>query len=103
MPSTKASRNRQLLITKIRLRGVIIIFYYVRCQKSESDYIRSRDSSSCLRYIKNRKSCEIELFSKSDFIKVDKEYIYLDIKKDRANEETEAYYIKINTALTKTV
>jgi hypothetical protein len=34
---------------------------------------------------------------------VDKERARLDIKEDRANEETEAYYIKINTALAKTV
>jgi hypothetical protein len=34
---------------------------------------------------------------------VDKEYIYLDIKKDRANEEAETYYIKINTVLIKIV
>jgi hypothetical protein len=56
-----------------------------------------------LRYIKGGKSYKIKPFSKSDFIKIDKERIYLDIKKDRANEETEAYYIKINTVLIKTV
>jgi hypothetical protein len=34
---------------------------------------------------------------------VDKERACLDIKKDRANEEAEAYYIKINIILIKTV
>ena len=103
MPSTKASRNRQLLVARIRLRNIIIIFRYVRYQKSESDCVRSRDSSSCLRYTKNRKPCKIEPFSKSDFVKIDKEHTRLDIKEDRANEEAEAYYIKTNTALIKTV
>jgi hypothetical protein len=65
--------------------------------------MRSRDSSFCLRYTKNRKPCKIEPFSKSDFVKVDKERARLDIKKDRANEEAEAYYTKISTALVKTV
>jgi hypothetical protein len=45
----------------------------------------------------------MEPFSKSDFIKVDKERARLDAKEDRANEEAEAYYIKINTALVKAV
>jgi hypothetical protein len=34
---------------------------------------------------------------------MDKERIYLDTKKNRANEETEAYYTKINTVLIKIV
>jgi hypothetical protein len=45
----------------------------------------------------------MEPFSKSDFIKIDKKYACLDIKEDRANEEAEAYYTKINTALIKAV
>jgi hypothetical protein len=45
----------------------------------------------------------MEPFLKSDFVKVDKERVRLDIKKDRANKEAEAYYIKINTILIKTV
>jgi hypothetical protein len=34
---------------------------------------------------------------------MDKERVYLDTKKDRANEETETYYIKINIALIKII
>jgi hypothetical protein len=34
---------------------------------------------------------------------MDKERARLDIKEDRANEETEAYYIKISTILVKIV
>jgi hypothetical protein len=34
---------------------------------------------------------------------MDKEHVRLDVKEDRANEKAEAYYIKINIALIKTV
>jgi hypothetical protein len=34
---------------------------------------------------------------------VNKKRIYLDVKEDRANEKTEAYYIKISIALIKAV
>ena len=45
----------------------------------------------------------MEPFSKSDFIKIDKERARLDVKEDRANEEAEAYHVKINTVLIKAV
>ena len=65
--------------------------------------MRSRDLSFCLACAKIGRSCEIEPFSKSDFIKIDKERVRLDDKKDRANEETKAHHAKINTALAKAV
>ena len=65
--------------------------------------MRSRDSSFYLRCIKNRKSYKIELFLKSNFVKIDKKRARLDTKKDRANEETKAYYTKTSTALIKIV
>jgi hypothetical protein len=45
----------------------------------------------------------MEPFSKSDFIKMDKERARLDIEEDRANKKAEAYHAKINTALIKTI
>jgi hypothetical protein len=56
-----------------------------------------------LRCVKDGKSYKIELFSKSDFTKINKERVCLDIKEDRANEEAEIYHAKINTALIKIV
>ena len=101
MPLSKSSRNRELLVARIRLRGVIMAFRCVRCQKSGSDCVRSRDSSSCLVCVENGKPCEMEPFSCSDFAKVDKERARLDAEEDKANEEVAAYSARVNAALAK--
>jgi hypothetical protein len=45
----------------------------------------------------------MEFFSKSDFIKIDKERARLDAKKDKTNKKIRLYSSRINTALIKTI
>jgi hypothetical protein len=44
----------------------------------------------------------MEPFSRSNFVKIDKERARLDSKEDRINEEVRLYFSRINTVLAKT-
>jgi hypothetical protein len=46
---------------------------------------------------------KIEPFSKSDFIKIDKERARLDAEEDKTNREIRLYSSRVNTALAKTI
>jgi hypothetical protein len=65
--------------------------------------MRSGDSSFYLLYIEKNFSYKIEPFSRSDFVKIDKERARLDAEEDRANKEIRLYSSRINTILVKTI
>jgi hypothetical protein len=102
MSSPKSSRNRQILVARIRIRGVIMAFRCARCMNEKLNCVRSEDFSSCLLYIEKTLPCEVEPFSRSNFAKIDKERARLDSKEDRTNEEVRLHSSRINTALAKT-
>ena len=88
MPSSKIFRTRQIFSARICIRGVIIIFYYIYYLSDKLDCVRSADSLLYLRYIKPDYLYDIKSFSKSDFIKIDKERARLNTKKNRINKKT---------------
>jgi hypothetical protein len=45
----------------------------------------------------------MEVFSKSDFIKINKERARLNAKEDRINEEVRLYFSRVNTILAKII
>ena len=65
---------------KIAYYSVIIVFKYISCQKSGSDYIKSDYSLSYSVYFKLSRKYDIIFFSKFDFRKIDKERARLEIK-----------------------
>jgi hypothetical protein len=82
---------------------MIIAFRYIRYISNKFKYIRSEDFLFYLEYTGTDRSYKIEYFSQSNFTKINKKRIRLDIKKDQANEETRLYSLRFNTAVTKTV
>ena len=56
-------------------------FKYVSCQKLGSDYIKLNYSLSYLFYFKLSRKYDIISFSESDFCKINKERVCLEIKK----------------------
>jgi len=101
MSSPKSSRNRQILVARIRIRGVIMAFRCARCMNEKLNCVRSGDSSSCLSCVEKTLPCEMEPFSRSDFAKIDKERARLDAEEDRANEEVRLHSSRVNTTLAK--
>ena len=67
---------------KIAYCSIIIIFKYVFCQKSGSDYIKLNYSLSYSTYFKLSRKYDIASFSKSDFYKVNKERARFETKKE---------------------
>jgi hypothetical protein len=103
MSSSKSSRNRQILVARIRIRGMIMAFRCVRCMNEKFNYIRSKDSSFYLLYIEKILSCEVEPFSRSNFIKIDKKRARLNSEEDRTNKEVRLYSSRINIILVKII
>jgi hypothetical protein len=103
MSLPRSSRNRQILVARIRARGVIIAFRYARCMNEKLNCVRSKDFLFYLLYIGKILSYKIEPFLKSDFVKIDKERARLDAKKDRTNKEVRLYSSRVNTVLAKTI
>jgi hypothetical protein len=90
-------------VARIRVRNIIIIFRYARYINEKLNYIRSKDSLFYLSYIEKIFSYKIEVFSKSDFVKINKKRARLDAKKNRINEEDRLYSSRINTILAKII
>ena len=78
---------------KITHCSIIIIFKYVFCQKSGSDYIKSNYSLSYSVYFKLSRKYDIASFSEFDFRKINKERARLEIKK-KSLEVTEKNIIR---------
>jgi hypothetical protein len=97
------SRNRQILVARIRARGIIMAFRCARCINEKLNCVRSEDFLFYLLYIGKILFYKTESFLKSDFAKIDKERARLDAKKDRTNEEVRLYSLRINTILIKTI
>jgi hypothetical protein len=90
-------------VARIRARGVIMAFRCARCINKKLNCVRSTDFLFYLSYIGKTLSYKIEPFSKSNFIKIDKERARLDAKKDRINEEVRLYSSRVNTTLAKII
>jgi hypothetical protein len=101
MSLPRFSRNRQILVARIRVRGVIMAFRCARCINEKLSCVRSEDSLFYLLYIEKTLSCEIKLFLKFDFIKIDKKRARLNAEEDRTNEEIRLYFSRINIILIK--
>ena len=67
---------------KITYYNIIIVFKYVFCQKSGSNYIKLNYSLSYSICFKLFRKYDITPFSKFDFCKVDKERARFEIKKE---------------------
>ena len=81
MSLPRSSRNRQILVARIRARGVIMAFRCARCINEKLNYIRSIDSLFYLLYIGKILFYKIESFLNPDFAKIDKKRARLNIKK----------------------
>jgi hypothetical protein len=103
MSLPRSFRNRQIIVARIRARGVIMAFRCARCINEKLNCVRSEDSLFYLLNIGKTFSYKIKPFLKSDFVKIDKERARLDAKKDRTNEEVRLYSLRINTILAKII
>jgi hypothetical protein len=99
----RSSRNRQILVARIRARSIIMAFRCARCINEKLNCIRSKNSLFYLSYIEKILFYEIESFLKFDFVKIDKERARLNAKEDKANEEIRLYFLRVNTILAKII
>jgi hypothetical protein len=99
----RSSRNRQILVARIRARGIIMTFRCARCMNEKLNCVRSTDFLFYLLCVGKILPCEIEPSSKFNFVKINKERARLDAEEDRTNEEVRLYSSRVNTALAKTV
>ena len=70
-----------MLLGKIAYYSIIIVFKYVSYQKLESDYIKLDYSLSYSAYLRLSRKYDITPFSKSNFCKIDKERVRLEVEK----------------------
>ena len=82
MPRSFIIKYRKLLLGKIAYYNIIIVFKYISCQKSESDYIKLDYLLSYSFYFKLSRKYDITFFSKFDFRKINKERIYFETEKE---------------------
>ena len=78
---------------KIAYYNIIIIFKYISCQKSESDYIKLNYSLSYSVYFRLSRKYDITSFLKSDFRKINKKRIYFETE-EKSLEITEKNIIR---------
>ena len=88
--SARSTTRRRYLISRVRDSGVIMAFRCVQCQKSDSDCVKSHDSSSCLSCLRRGRTCEMAPYSEGDFRKIDRERARLDAEEERVEAAIEA-------------
>jgi hypothetical protein len=103
MSLPRSSRNRQILVARIRARGMIMTFRCARCTNEKLNCVRSGNSLFYLSYIGKTFFYKIKSFLKSDFVKIDKKRARLDAEEDRTNEEVRLHSSRINTTLAKII
>ena len=80
MPRSYIIKYRKKLLNKIQHADIIIIFKYIYYQKSRHQCKKSEYSLFYLYYLRLLLKYDIELFSRSDFTKIDKKRVRLKIE-----------------------
>ena len=87
--SSRTTLYHRALICRVRNAGVIMAFRCVHCQKSDSDCVKSHDSTNCLSCLQRGRKCEMAPYSESDFKKIDAERARLDAEEEAADATVE--------------